>query len=549
MEGWRLLSSFKGEHAREMAEADGEIGEYLKRRLMHKRIEHCVGGDRVTARRRGRDTRCLHLLLPTVCLAVAIASGCRDRAASEPKAAGRPLEGVQLKLAVVDDAGLVESINALRGEWTAQSGAELTVEPLARDALAGAERLAADALIAPSAELGPLAERGLIVPLPQQTSFRRDKVAGWGDLFDLLRTNEVVWGDKVCAVPFGSPVFVVYCRKDLLDRLGFSPPKDWREFDRAAAALGGLAETSDSQPQNAEWSGAVLPLAPGWAGLTLIARTAPAAKGRSNYSSLFDVNTFEPLIAGPPFVEGLEEMAAAVKKNPKPSLAADPQAARRAFWQGRCGMAITWPSRAGGRDLPQQTAEGFVATIVPLPGGRRVYETSRRRWLDREPGESGRVPLLSIAGRVGMISAGSSQGEAALQLLLWLADEQRSAAVGAASSATALPHRSQIENIAAWVEPPMTEKTAKEYAKDLAAMFESSDCVSALPIPGREEYLSALDDAVRSAVSGDQPAIEALIAAAGRWRKISERLGVERQKTALRRSLGLEPFPVAGDKR
>ncbi len=532
-----------------MAEVDGEIDEYLKRQLMHENIEDGSGDDRARVRRRGRNAWCLRVLVPAVCLAVAFASGCGDRAATAPETAARPLEGVQLKLAVVDDAGLVEAINALRGEWTAQSGAELSVEPFARDALAGAERLAADALIAPSAELGPLAERGLIVPLPQQTSFRRDKVAGWGDLFDLLRTNEVVWGDKVCAVPFGSPVFVVYCRKDLLDRLGLSPPKDWREFDRAAAALGGLAETSDSQSQNAEWSGAVLPLAPGWAGLTLIARAAPAAKGRSNYSSLFDVNTFEPLIAGPPFVEALEEMAVAVKKNPKPSLAADPHAARRAFWQGRCGMAITWPSRAGGRDLPQQTTEGFVATIVPLPGSRRVYETSRRRWLDREPGESGRVPLLSIAGRVGMVSASSSQGEAALQLLLWLADEQHSAAVGAASRATTLPRRSQIENIAAWVEPPLSEKTAKEYAKDLAATFESSDCLSALPIPGRDEYLSALDDAVRSAVSGDQPAIEALIAAAGRWREISERLGVERQKTALRRSLGLEPFPAAADKR
>ncbi len=516
---------------------------------MHKRIEHCIGDDRASVRRRGRNARCLHFLMPAACLAVAFASGCFDRAASEPKAAGRPLEGVQLKLAVVDDAGLVEAVNALRGEWTAQSGAELTVEPLARDALAGAERLPADAVIAPAAELGSLAERGLIVPLPRQASFQRDRVAGWGDLFDLLRTNEVVWGDKVCAVPFGSPVFVVYCRKDLLDRLGLSPPKDWREFDRSAAALSAHAARSDSESQNAEWSGAVLPLAPGWAGLTLIARAAPAAKGRSNYSSLFDVNTFEPLIAGPPFVEALEEMAAAVKNNPEPSLKADPHAARHAFWQGRCGMAITWPSRAGSSDLPRQRAEGFVATIVPLPGGRRVYETSRRRWLDREPNESGRVPLLSIAGRVGMVSASSSRGEAALQLLLWLADEQHSAAVGAASSAITLPRRSQIENIAAWVESPMSEQTAKEYAKDLMKTFESSDYLSSLPIPGREEYLSVLDDAVRSAVRGDQSAIEALIATAGRWREISERLGVEKQKTALRRSLGLEPFPAAANKR
>lgn len=485
-----------------------------------------------------------------ICLALPLAPGCFDQTADEPKAAGRPLEGVQIKLAVVDDAGLVEAINALRGEWTAQSGAELSVEPLGLDGLAGLQRIGADALIAPAAQLGPLAERGLIVPLPQQASFQRDTAAGWGDVLDLLRTSEVVWGDKVCGIPFGSPVFVVYCRKDLLDRLGLSPPKNWREFDRAAAALSERAATAAAGAHDgAEWSGAVLPLAPGWAGITLLARAAPAAKGRSNYSSLFDVNTFEPLIAGPPFVEALEEIAAAVKKNPEPSLQADPHAARRAFWLGRCGMAVCWPSRAGGADLPQQRPEGFVASIVPLPGGRKVYETSRRRWLDREPSESGNVPLLSIAGRVGMISAASSQPEAALQLLLWLGDEQHIAAVGAASSAATLPRRSQVENAAAWVEPPMPEQTAKDYAKDLVNTFESADCLAALPIPGREEYLSALDEAVRSAVRGDRAAIEALIATAGRWREISERLGVEKQKTALRRSLGLDPFPSPSGKR
>lgn len=513
---------------------------------MRKRIERWNRDSRATMLCCGRNASRFAGFAAVACLILLSVAGCFDRTPSEPKDAGRPLEGVQIKLAVVDDAGLVEAINALRGEWTAQSGAELAVEPLTHAELAQRPSVEADALVAPAAELGPLAERGLIVPLPQQTAFQRDTVAGWGDLFDLLRTSEVVWGDKVCGIPLGSPVFVVYCRKDLLDRLGLSPPKNWREFDRAAAALGKPAATNDSGAENAEWSGAVLPLAPGWAGLTLLARAAPAAKGRSNYSWLFDVNTFEPLIAGPPFVEALEEMAATLKGNPDASLNADPHEARRAFWLGRCGMAISWPSRAGGRDLGPPRAEGFVAAVVSLPGSPRMYETSRRRWLDREPNESGCVPLLSIAGRVGMISAASSQSEAALQLLLWLGDQQHIAAVGAASSATTLPRRSQVENIAAWVEPPMPENTAKGYAKDLVETFESPDCVSALPIPGRDEYLSALDDAVRSAVRGDRAAIEALIATAGRWREISERLGVEKQKTSLRRSLGLEPFPSPG---
>ena len=64
------------------------------------------------------------------------------------------------------------------------------------------------------------------------------------------------------------------------------------------------------------WCGTIEPLAPGWAGLVLLARAAPYAKHRDNYSALFDIETMEPLVAGPPFVQALEELVAAAKLGP-----------------------------------------------------------------------------------------------------------------------------------------------------------------------------------------------------------------------------------------
>ncbi len=61
----------------------------------------------------------------------------------------------------------------------------------------------------------------------------------------------------------------------------------------------------------------------------------------------------------------------------------------------------------------------------------------------------------------------------------------------------------------------------------------------ALRLPGRGEYLRALDNAVRSTVSGEQTSEEALGEVAQAWREITERLGVDTQRRAYLHSLGL----------
>jgi multiple sugar transport system substrate-binding protein len=64
--------------------------------------------------------------------------------------------------------------------------------------------------------------------------------------------------------------------------------------------------------------------------------------------------------------------------------------------------------------------------------------------------------------------------------------------------------------------------------------------LGALCLPGRAEYLAALDPPVAAAVRGQKAPADALRKAAARWKQITERLGLDRQRTAYRRSLGLE---------
>ncbi len=156
----------------------------------------------------------------------------------------------------------------------------------------------------------------MLAPVPQK--ILRD--AQWAGIFELLKLREAAWGDQVMAVPFGSPVFCCYYRADLLEKLGRHPPQTWAEYQDLAKLL--VAQPTKSPLPLGEgqgvraWSATIEPLAPGWAGLILLARAAPYAKHRDNYSALFDIETMEPLVAGPPMVQALEELVAAAKLGP-----------------------------------------------------------------------------------------------------------------------------------------------------------------------------------------------------------------------------------------
>src|SRR5215471_11697725 len=90
-------------------------------------------------------------------LAIAM-SGCGGNsnppAANEPKPTPRTL-----RLAIVDDPALAAAAERLRGEWQAQSASELKVQSLSTADAMAANRIEADAIVYPTALVGPLAER------------------------------------------------------------------------------------------------------------------------------------------------------------------------------------------------------------------------------------------------------------------------------------------------------------------------------------------------------------------------------------------------------
>ena len=112
--------------------------------------------------------------------------------------------------------------------------------------------------------------------------------------------------------------------------------------------------------------------------------------------------------------------------------------------------------------------------------------------------------------------------------------------VSAASAATTLFRQSNLKSPGHWVEKPVPAPAAMQYADATEAALQHEQWLGALRMPGRAEYMAALDDAVAAAVRGEKTPLDALLETDAKWQKITVRLGLERQKAAYRHSLGLE---------
>ena len=178
--------------------------------------------------------------------------------------------------------------------------------------------------------------------------------------------------------------------------------------------------------------------------------------------------------------------------------------------------------------------------FVELPGSPRVFNVGSQDWDARTDDEDQHVPLLGVSGRLGVVSAKSEHVDAAFELLVWLSDAGRSPPLSTASPATTLFRQSDLKSPGVWVEKPVSSRAAANYGDATAAAMHHEQWLGALCLPGRAEYLAALDAAVAAAVRGQKTPADALREAAARWKEITARLGLDRQRAAYRHSLGLE---------
>lgn len=465
-------------------------------------------------------------------LVLLILAGCNGTKEEEEESSAVSLAGSELRVLVVGNPSLAEALRPLRGQWKAESGGTFSVveAPLEEG---GAATRSADMVLYPSGMLGELAERNQIIALADRAAAQTAEAQelGLAGVFDLLVLHESRWGEAQMAVSLGSPRLVCYYRVDLFEKLRLEPPRTWEEYARAAEMLADREKLGAAAPgEDSPWHGTLEPLGKGWGGLTLLARAASYAKHVEHYSTLFDMESMEPLIAGPPFERALQELAAVSEGGNE----LDPDGVRAAFWRGECGMALTWPSATA--ELKAANPEMQVA-FVDLPAATQVYHLGDRRWVDGR----NQLPLLAVAGVLGSVTRTCQEEDlpAARALLAFLSGPKWSVPLASSTSASTLFRRGQLPQAQEFVEPPVQAGPAQQYGQVVETSLSKVEYLSAIRIPGRDRYLKALDAAVDEAAAGTTLPRFALSLAARRWEQVTEELGKERQRRAYLRSLGL----------
>jgi len=248
---------------------------------------------------------------------------------------------------------------------------------------------------------------------------------------------------------------------------------------------------------------------------------------------LFRFETLEPLIDQPPYIRALEELAAAANSGGFAEARFSPVEALDELKAGRCAMAIGWPAA----DLAKNERDEETKTrFAMVPGAEQAYRFATKGWEPRSPEDNSHVPLLSISGRMAAVSASSADPRRAAGLVLWLAGREVSQQVSPHSAATTLFRHSQVATSSRWTGW-LSPTASRQYAEVLDQSFALPRAFPGLTLPGRLDYLAALDEAVQKAVAG-KPASEALAEAAKQWSSITEKLGLEQQRRANSRSLG-----------
>jgi hypothetical protein len=140
------------------------------------------------------------------CLLLLALAGCprgqqKQEAAKTSGEAAKPSASVTLRVLVVNEPGMAEAINRLRGEWAERSGGTLSASATTWADLATMKELDADAIVFPSRYLGELCTRDWLRPV--RSSVLESPELNAADIFSLVRQTLMKWGGQTMALPLG----------------------------------------------------------------------------------------------------------------------------------------------------------------------------------------------------------------------------------------------------------------------------------------------------------------------------------------------------------
>lgn len=154
------------------------------------------------------------------------------------------------------------------------------------------------------------------------------------------------------------------------------------------------------------------------------------------------------------------------------------------------------------------------------------------------PSDRPTLPILGHSDRLMGVTTFSRNAASAFSLIEWLAQPETSTQFARLDGGV-LPARISLASSPAWFDPQLTASQRAELRKSLIAGLSGEKSFAIPRIPGIDEYLEALDAAVKSAVADNVPPADALQKAADKWEQITEAHGRDAQRDAYQKHLGI----------
>ena len=474
------------------------------------------------------------------------------RAADPPKPPAAPTPNVALRVLVVNEAGLAEAIERLRGEWAERSGATLSATTKSFSELAEAKAIDVDLVIFPTRYLGEFCTRGWLRPVRKNVLESKDADAD--DYFPLVRQQLISWGGQVMALPLGIDLPVMCYRADLFGKSPSRtvaqdyqrPPDSWNEY--VEFARGNKSDDNDERPH--AWVPSIWEPVESWASVLLLIRAASYAARDGESGNLFDAHTMKPQIERPPFARALIELCDAsncmyidrgAAKNDVERELRDPREASCSTAKGEVHHLSIGLPPAGHRNVVEQSytvnpTAGEQLAWTQVPGASDVYDPSTEDW--RKLQRANRIPVIGFNDRLVAVTTSSRNAASAFKLLDWLASVEASSQLARTGNGT-MPVRISMASSPLWYDPKLSSSERNDLGKVLHQSLSGGQFFIVPRIPGIDEYLAALDEAVKNAVFDKVAPQAALNQASSHWERITDARGRDAQRQAYLKHLGI----------
>jgi len=354
------------------------------------------------------------------------------------------------------------------------------------------------------------------------------------------------WGDTAYMVPIDGDRHYLQYRSDLLKdpkyRAKFrrtrgrdlEVPKTWPELQEIArffhgrrlpggGVISGLAEVTVSD--------ALL-------GNYFIKRAAPYAKHpRVKGGFYFDLETMEPLVNTPGWVEALKDFVAAQDLYPKGGQTMSFFDTIEAFGRGNVVFTDSWDDPFIEAMEPGNPLRNKVCAALS-PGSRKVWNRVRGRW-DEFP-EVNYAPYI-VYGWTSGVARSSRHKDAAFDFLGFYSNRRNHQADLQVGRFGMNPFRRSDLDVKLWTgRAGWDPEVAKSYVDTLKAQARSRNRVLDLRIIRGQEYVYLLSVGVYRALTGRDSPQAALDGVAERWRALTQRIGVDKQREAYRHVVAFE---------